>query len=155
MVMRFARGASLLVIAVMTFCVPTLGYRDLSTAIAPQFDAPIRIVSCLARLGDVDYSGAFGRSSELGDYLVREQVSFVDVSPKEANAVTFAFDLSDIFSNDAGAVSGTIAGRYSHGALIRLNPWALQEFSDHGPALQKVLCSVDRVNFADGSTWQR
>lgn len=117
----------------------------IATYIAPQPDSPVQITGCYAGLRYVN--NGWGTHFNVLD----TGVSFRDDSSKAAAAVLVRFELSSVFGDVLDNIFGQSAGQFAAGVVVDGNKWST---TDTWPGLGIVRCSVSRVLFADGSTWQ-
>jgi hypothetical protein len=127
--------------------------KTLTTIMAAQPDSPVRIIACSAYLGNSNGSFAFEWPSDRGleDFTSHELVTFKNLTAQTVQAVEFRLKTFDISGGPLDIISLIAHGTFSPGIEIRKGPF--DQFNPHGQALDKIVCSVERVRFANGSVW--
>lgn len=167
--------ATLCIAALAAAAFPAIaGARDDATRdkllvaeLLPQPHSPILITFCAgaARAGNTPEGANVVRS------LVTQGVRIRNTGVKTISAVRFRFDYVNDFNEvETNATDlRTIEGTYSHGVDVNLGGMnrgkdmnLLGRFFDFGTfegptnaseAIDKMICSVDSVKYADGSVW--
>jgi hypothetical protein len=134
------------VCAALIACLPVASYANgIARYVKPQQDAPARVTGCGASVQF--FNNAWGTSGS----ALTTSVDFQNASSKTIVAVMFRLQLEDAFGTVIDNVTIQATGTFSPDTTIRGNHWSA---SDRWPGLGIVQCSVHRVLFSDGSTWE-
>jgi hypothetical protein len=111
---------------------------------ATQPDAPVQIQTCSSTFQM--QNNRWGTHESTLNLLV----DFKNSSSKQAVAVLVRFQMTNAFGVVLDNVFEQATGTFSPDAIIRGNHWSE---IDTWPGLSIMQCSVNRVQFSDGSAW--
>jgi hypothetical protein len=110
----------------------------------PQPDAPVQVIGCTA---GIQFTGnRWGTTYS----TLNTAVDFKNASPKTAVAVLFRLQMTSAFGNVMDNQFAQASGQFAPDTVIKGNHWS---DTDTWPGLSIIQCSVNRVQFSDGSVW--
>ncbi len=137
-------GSALLLMIAAVFITLKPSDAGLAEYALPQPDAPIQVTFCGA---GIQFSGnRWGATVS----ALNTSVDFKNSSTKTAVAVLFRLQMTNVFGNVMDNAFVQASGQFAPDALIRGNHWS---GTDTWPGLAIIQCSVNRVQFSDGSVW--
>jgi hypothetical protein len=116
----------------------------LAEYVLPQPDAPMQVTACGA---GIQFTGnRWGTTVS----TLNTSVDFKSNSSKVAVAVLFRLQMTNVFGNVIDDAFVQASGQFGPDAPIKGNHWS---GTDTWPGLAIIQCSVNRVQFSDGSVW--
>jgi hypothetical protein len=142
--MMTVRGAAYLaLLAVLCFPIDS-NAATMAEYVKSQPDAPVQLTTCTA---GIQFSkNRWGTTTATLGTLV----DFRNASTKTAVAVLIRFQMSNTMGVVLDNLFEQATGTFSPDSTIRGNHWSE---TDTWPGLTIMQCSVNRVQFSDGSAW--
>lgn len=149
--------AFVVVLSLLAGLTASVAAADVSASIVPQPLSPVQIEGCYATAGGRELRGGAVSLPYRGGLAI----TFRNRGPKNANAVVFRFDRYGRDGVYRGTVFHIIDGTFTPGTDIDygdakggtpVGMWAMVGFDAATTAMR---CSVQSVQFADGTLWQQ